>query len=75
MLLDEKYISISPSVEYLSDPVVLLNAWKKSQQYIRYNNWYVECLDLDRSALELDSRVKYLSEGIKNKKLELKNLF
>lgn len=71
MLLNNKYKKLLPTKDYLIDEVVLLNAWKKSHQHIRGVNWYVDYLDLDMSALELESRIKALTTAIDNKILRL----
>lgn len=34
-LLDSKYRELKPTAEYLTDEVVLAQAWKKAHQYIR----------------------------------------
>ncbi|WP_418642444.1 hypothetical protein ACNUDM_21405 [Vibrio chaetopteri] len=71
MLLKKKYEKLLPTKDYLTDEVVLLNAWKKSHQHIRGVNWYVDYLDLDMSALELDRRISELSSTINNQALQL----
>ncbi|MCD9502523.1 hypothetical protein GLP37_10095 [Photobacterium phosphoreum] len=74
MLLDKKYSKLLPTEFFLTDEVILLNAWKKSHQHIRGVNWYVDCFDLDCSALELDIRVSELSSTLKSKNLSLSPL-
>ena len=37
-LLDKKYSELKPEADYLSDLVVLAQAWKKSNQHIRMTN-------------------------------------
>ena len=54
-LLAKKYLSLKPTYDYLSDKIVLAQAWKKSHQYIRSTNWYADTFELDRSAIDLDS--------------------
>jgi hypothetical protein len=51
------YAALGPRLEYLSDPVVLAQAWKKSHNYIRRHNWYADVLELDCSAVDLDSQL------------------
>ena len=58
MLVNEKYQQIKPTLEYLSDPVVLAQAWKKTHSYIRAHNWYADTLELDASAINLESNLK-----------------
>lgn len=74
MLLNNKYKKLLPTKDFLTDEVVLLNAWKKSHQHIRGINWYVDYLDLDMSALELESRIKTLITAINDRTLKLKPL-
>lgn len=74
MLLHKKYNKILPTEYFMSDEVILTSAWKKSHQHIRGVNWYVDCLDLDKSALELDLRVSSLSEALRENNLELSPL-
>ena len=52
-LLNKKYRELKPEDEYMTDSVVLAQAWKKSQQYIRSTNWYANTFELDRSTLSL----------------------
>ena len=74
MLLHKKYNKILPTEDFISDEVILSSAWKKSHQHIRGVNWYVDGLDLDKSALELDLRVSSLSEALRENYLELSPL-
>ena len=52
-LIDPKYKRLAPRSEYLTDPVVLTQAWKKAQRYIRRHNWYADFLALDHSTVTL----------------------
>ncbi len=74
MLLHKKYNKILPTGDFISDEVILLSAWKKSHQHIRGINWYVDCLDLDKSALELDIRMSSMSKALTANNLELSPL-
>ena len=53
-LLNKKYYKLVPTEEYLTDEVILALAWKKSHEYIRSTNWYVDTFELDRSAINLE---------------------
>jgi len=64
-LIDKKYEQLRPSIEYLSDEVVLAQAWKKTHEYMRHHNWYADTLALDVSALGLESNVRIWAKGIK----------
>ncbi|WP_311749950.1 RNA-directed DNA polymerase [Proteus penneri] len=67
----KNYNKIYPTVDYLTDHMILLNAWKKSQQHIRNTNWYVDFIDLDKSTIELDSRIETIINAINNKNMQL----
>lgn len=56
-LLSNKYRALQPTQDYLTDKVVLAQAWKKAHQYIRSTNWYADTFELDRSAIDLDTRL------------------
>lgn len=57
-LLNEKYNSLKPKIEYISDKAVLAQAWKKTHNYIRQHNWYADPLALDISALGLEKNIE-----------------
>jgi len=57
-LLDKKYRELKPTKEYLTDKVVLAQAWKKAHQYIRSTNWYADVFELDKSAIDLDAQLE-----------------
>ncbi len=61
-LIAEKYRSLKPSIEYLTDEVVIAQAWKKTHEYMRHHNWYADTLALDVSALGLESNVRSWAE-------------
>ncbi|WP_445990183.1 RNA-directed DNA polymerase [Chromobacterium haemolyticum] len=56
-LMKDKYKQLKPTLDYLSDPVVLAQAWKKSHSYIRSHNWYADMLELDASAINLEANL------------------
>ncbi|WP_417441327.1 RNA-directed DNA polymerase [Idiomarina sp.] len=74
-LLREKYWKLTPSMELLSDKLVLTQAWKKSHAYIRARNWYADTLALDVSALTIEESVEKwsrdLGPGLNTHKVEL----
>ena len=51
------YDRLTPDHRYLSDEAVLVQAWKKSHEYIRRHNWYADSLELDVSAVCLNTLV------------------
>lgn len=52
-IIPDRYAEIWPSCAYLGDEAVLIQAWKKSHEYIRRQNWYADCLELDVTAATL----------------------
>jgi len=64
-LVNPKYKQLKPTLDYLSDPVVLAQAWKKSHSYIRSHNWYADTLELDASTFNLEENIQSWSEELK----------
>lgn len=64
-LVREKYKVLAPRAEYLQDVVVLAQAWKKAHGYIRRHNWYADTLELDCSAVNLESKLEKWSASLK----------
>lgn len=64
-ILKDRYKTLGPRVEYLIDPVVLSQAWKKSHTYVRRHSWYQNSLELDCSAIELEGLLADWSASIK----------
>ncbi|EXJ11749.1 hypothetical protein [Nitrincola nitratireducens] len=58
-LINEKYRALQPTLEYLSDEVVIAQAWKKTHAYVRSFNWYADTLALDVSALTIEGNAGY----------------
>ncbi|MEC0093209.1 reverse transcriptase domain-containing protein [Paenibacillus macquariensis] len=52
-----KYELIAPRADYLTDIVVLAQAWKKTQKYIRRHNWYADVLELDCSTINIEDKI------------------
>lgn len=44
---------LAPQFRFLSDPAVLVQAWKKAHAYVRHHNWYADSLELDVSTIHL----------------------
>ena len=55
------YEIIQPSADFLSDSAILVQSWKR-HAYIRSHNWYADSLELDVSALRLNSLVNEWSK-------------
>ena len=51
--MSELATRLLPTMEHLSQPYVLAQAWKKSVSYIRRHNWYSDPLELDLSAVDV----------------------
>src|SRR5574343_533762 len=66
-LVKEKYQQLKPTLEYLSDPIVLAQAWKKTHSYIRSHNWYADTLELDASAINLEGNLERWSHELISK--------
>ncbi|MDS4069977.1 MAG: RNA-directed DNA polymerase [Candidatus Competibacter sp.] len=56
-IIQTKYQQLSPRGAFLTDVVVLAQAWKKAHAYIRRHNWYADVLELDCSVIDLERRL------------------
>lgn len=65
-IIKEKYKNIKPELKYLSDEVILAQAWKKSHSYIRRHNWFADVLELDCSTIDLEHRLREWADQLKN---------
>jgi hypothetical protein len=65
-LINPKYKQLKPTLDFLSDPAVLAQAWKKSHSYIRSHNWYADTLELDASTFNLEENINNWSEELKS---------
>lgn len=70
-LLDGKYRELKPTDEYIINKVVLAQAWKKAQQYIRSTNWYANIFELDISTLELTTNLDLWHKELKSQDIKL----
>lgn len=57
-LVKPDYDRLAPSLRYLTDEVVLAQAWKKAEGYCRRHNWYTDVLELDLAVLTIESDLK-----------------
>ena len=57
---------LEPRLEYLEKEYVLVQAWKKTSNFIRSRNWFYDALDLDRKTIELPEFLSELTENIAN---------
>lgn len=67
-LIEEKYRRLQPTFGYLTDEVVMAQAWKKTHGYIRAFNWYADTLALDVSALGIEDNAKIWAKSLKEGK-------
>lgn len=58
-IIKPEYRFLAPKGKYLADTVVLAQAWKKTQHYVRHHNWYADGLELDVTMANLE---RHLSE-------------
>lgn len=56
-IIKDEFQALPPRADRLSNVVVLSQAWKKSQVFIRRHNWYADVLELDASAVNLERRL------------------
>ncbi|MNW45184.1 reverse transcriptase [compost metagenome] len=68
------YTTIAPTLDYISDEVVLIQAWKKTQKYIRAHNWYADELEIDCSTINLNKNIKQWSQNLKSKTYQPKKI-
>lgn len=58
--------SLVPTIECLADETVLIQAWRKASDYIRYHNWFSDTLELDLIAVNLREFISDISRQIKS---------
>lgn len=63
-IIQTKYQQLAPRGEFLTDAVVLAQAWKKAHTYIRRYNWYADVLELDCSVIDLERQLAEWAEAI-----------
>lgn len=67
-LIKEKYKALKPTLDYLTDEVIIAQAWKKTHGYIRSFNWYADTLELDISALCIEENAKIWAQELEDNK-------
>ena len=55
---------LTPHFNLLQEEYLLIQAWKKTVSYIRQYNWYVDTLQLDRTAINLRSFISRIQRRI-----------
>lgn len=67
-IINKKYQELQLTDEYITDPLLMALAWKKSHHYIRTTNWYADNFELDLSALDLMQHCKDWVKRMQDKK-------
>ena len=57
---------LSPRLDLLCQEFVLVQAWKKTSNYIRYHNWYVDTLELDWITVNLPEFIHDVAASLEN---------
>jgi hypothetical protein len=57
---------LSPTIDDVCKDYVLVQAWKKSANYIRYHNWFADTLELDYHTANLPDFLQSLSDEIRS---------
>ena len=74
-VLNKKYDKLVLSDIYITDPLLMALAWKKSHDYIRTTSWYADNFELDVSSVDLSNRcnewIGELTGELKFRPLEL----
>lgn len=65
-IIKPKYRFLAPKVKYLTDTVVLAQAWKKTHHYVRRHNWYADGLELDITMANLEQCLEDWAAAINN---------
>lgn len=64
-IIKHEYRFLAPKGKYLADTVVLAQAWKKTQHYVRHHNWYADGLELDVTMANLERHLSEWEAAIK----------
>lgn len=70
----EEYRDLLPKGKNLCDVTILAQAWKKSHNYIRRHNWYADVLELDASTIDLENKLKYWANELRQADFQPVNL-
>ena len=55
---------LGPNLDLLRQEFVLVQAWKKTSNYIRYHNWYADTLELDWTTVNLPVFIAEIVESL-----------
>lgn len=70
-LLQNRFSALQASDECLTDEVVLAQAWKKAQSYIRSTNSYADNFELDRSTISLSYNLDIWKKELSSRNINL----
>ena len=59
------YEVLKPVLDCLQQEYVLVQAWKKTSDYIRYHNWYSDTLELDWATANLREFINEIKESLR----------
>ena len=54
-------VKLAPRSDLLAQEHVLVQAWKKAHDYIRWHNWYADVLELDLTNTDLEERLRTIA--------------
>ena len=57
---------LRPTIEDVSKDYVLVQAWKKAANYIRYHNWFADTLELDYHTANLPDFLQSVADDIRS---------
>ena len=60
------YDVLEPSLDCLREKYVLVQAWKKTSDFIRNHNWFADTLALDRATVNLPDFISELAERLES---------
>lgn len=69
-IIKPEYRFLAPKGKYLADTVVLAQAWKKTQHYVRQHNWYADGLELDVTMANLEQHLASWKEEVREESFQ-----
>lgn len=57
---------LTPQRELLSEEFVLVQAFKKTAEHLRYHNWYANTLEIDRAAVDLPRFIRRIADRLRS---------
>ena len=64
-IIKPEYQFLAPRAAFIADTVVLAQAWKKTQHYVRRHNWYADGLELDIAMANIEQSLEDWAAAIK----------